>query len=65
MEYLCAYGLECYNRETFVYTAMCYTILHSQDAFRSIFNHRPELFDVRDIHELARAVWELPWPTSA
>lgn len=65
MEYLTAYGLEFYDRDTFIYKAMCFTILHSQDAFRSIFNHKPELFTIEDIHELARAIWELPWPMSA
>lgn len=62
MELMKAYGLENFNQDTFMKEAMSYTILHSQDAFRSVFKLREEWFKEEDINELAKKIWTLPWP---
>jgi hypothetical protein len=62
MELMKSYGLEHFDQSSFIHHAMCYTILHSQDAFRSIFKLRPEWFNEEDINELAKKIWTLNWP---
>jgi len=56
-----AYGIERFDRESFSYRAMCYTILHEQDALRSVYFNRPEWRDLQDMKELEKNLWDLPW----
>jgi len=62
MSLMKAYGIENFDQETFSYRAMCYTILHQQDALRSVFKHHPEWIDIQDLKELEKNLWgELKW----
>ncbi|GJP32494.1 hypothetical protein CLOM_g12934 [Closterium sp. NIES-68] len=39
------------------YRAMCYTLLHQNDALSRVFRYRKELADAKSLEEIAAAVW--------
>jgi len=53
-----SYGPEILRRENFSYRAMCYTLLHEQDALRNIYHHFPEWEDL-ELHDLEKRIWKI------
>jgi len=43
----------------YAYTMMCYTLLHEQDAMRTVYGMRPELVAIDNFEQLADEVWNL------
>jgi hypothetical protein len=39
------------------HVAMCYTILHEQDALPRLFRLKPQLWDAPSLEEVSRAAW--------
>lgn len=45
--------------EKFAYICMCYTLLHKQDALRTVFHHVPSLKNDMSLKEIEQALWML------
>jgi len=60
LEVIKHYGMEAFTgRKDFSFKAMCYTLLHAQDVFRTAFEIKPEWKNYTDLNELQKAMWDL------
>jgi len=58
-EFLYSYGFKKQWNEQFTYCSMCYTLLHSCDAMRSVYQWRPEYKKIKNFQTLAEKLWNL------
>jgi hypothetical protein len=50
--------------QTFGYRLMCYTLLHTQDALRMVWEFRPDLRSCTTLTELQNKLWEINYTST-
>jgi len=60
LEMIKSYGINDWKREDFAYKAMCYTLLHKEDPFRTVFKQRPEWENCKTLFELEELIFDIP-----
>jgi len=58
--FLQSYGWEFSHNgwDMFAYKAMCYTLMHKEDAIRTVISFHPEWQTITSLTELANAIWK-------
>jgi len=56
--FLQSYGWEFGGWDMFAYKAMCYTLMHKEDAIRTVNSFHPEWQTITSITELTNAIWK-------
>jgi len=52
-----AYGSAAWRRKELPWKAMCYTLLHAQDALRTAWMYKPEWKNCTSMKELETTMW--------
>lgn len=59
LELMKSYGIDLWKREDFAYKMMCYTLLHREDPFRSIYEKHPEWKEIPTLFELESVLYRI------